>query len=77
MKDFSLLSGSFSVPADQLAHDLAIARLVKSADVPAGSTAFCYFGAYIEYLREFEVVIASRGNAAEGGSYVGLSKQKN
>lgn len=48
------------VAPDQLAHDLAVAKLIKSGAVPASASGYTYYGAYIKYLREFETVIANR-----------------
>lgn len=55
-----MLAGDFPVSPDQLAHDLAIAKLIKSNDVPASASGYTYYGAYIKYLREFETVVANR-----------------
>ncbi len=57
---FDMLTGDFPVSPDQLAHDLAVAKVIKSQDVPASSSGYTYYGAYIKYLREFETVIYSR-----------------
>ena len=55
-----MLTGTFPVAPDQLAHDLAVAKLINSNEVPASASGYMYYGAYIKYLREFETVIASR-----------------
>lgn len=60
MDNLEMLTGSFPVSPDQLAHDLAIAKLIKSGCVPASASGFTFYGAYIKYLREFETVIAAR-----------------
>lgn len=60
MENLEMLTGAFSVPPDQLAHDLAVAKVIKSSDVPSSASGYTYYGAYIKYLREFETVIASR-----------------
>jgi hypothetical protein len=60
MPNIEMLTGTFSVSPDQLAHDLAVAKVIKSADVPASASGYTYYGAYIKYLREFETVIAAR-----------------
>lgn len=65
MNDFEFLTGDVLVSSDQLAHDLALARLIKSGDVPPSASGYSYFGAYTKYLREFEVVIESRMSAQE------------
>ena len=57
---FEMLTGDYFVSPDQLAHDLAIAKVIKSQEVPASASGYAYFGAYIRYLREFEVVIEDR-----------------
>ena len=54
MENLEMLTGTFPVAPDQLAHDLAVAKLIKSGAVPASASA------YIKYLREFETVIANR-----------------
>lgn len=71
MSDLSMLTGAFPVSADQLAHDLAISRLIKSGDVPASASGFTYYGAYIKYLREFETVIAARALPEESANVSG------
>ena len=53
MENLDMLTGTFQVPADQLAHDLAVAKVIKSADVPSSASGYTYYGAYIKYLREF------------------------
>ena len=58
--NFEMLTGEYSASPDQLAHDLAIARVIKSQEVPATASAYTYYGAYIKFLREFEAVIESR-----------------
>ena len=60
MENLEMLTGAFPVPPDQLAHDLAVAKVIKSSDVPSSASGYTYYGAYIKYLREFEAVIASR-----------------
>lgn len=60
MDNLEMLTGSYPVSADQLAHDLAIAKLIKSGSVPPSASGFTFYGAYIKYLREFETVIAAR-----------------
>lgn len=65
MVDFSSLTGEFSISPEQLAHDLAIAKVIKSGDVPASASGYTYFGAYINYLREFETVIETRMDLEE------------
>lgn len=60
MKNLEMLTGTFPVAPDQLAHDLAVAKLIKSNEVPASASGYMYYGAYIKYLQEFETVIASR-----------------
>lgn len=60
MQNSEMLTGAFPVSSDQLAHDLAISRLIKSGEVPASASGFTYYGAYIKFLREFETVIAAR-----------------
>ena len=60
MENLEMLTGAFPVTPDQLAHDLAIAKLIKSNVVPATASGYTYYGAYIKYLREFETVIANR-----------------
>lgn len=60
MENLEMLTGAFPVPPDQLAHDLAVAKVIKSSDVPSSASGYTYYGAYIKYLREFETVIASR-----------------
>lgn len=58
MENLEMLTGTFPVAPDQLAHDLAVAKLIKSGAVPASASG--YYGAYIKYLREFETVIVNR-----------------
>ncbi|MFR2046901.1 MAG: hypothetical protein ACLS3U_03070 [Lachnospiraceae bacterium] len=60
MENLEMLTGTFPVAPDQLAHDLAVAKLIKSGTVPASASGYTYYGAYIKYLREFETVIANR-----------------
>lgn len=60
MENLEMLTGTFPVAPDQLAHDLAVAKLIKSGAVPASASGYTYYGAYIKYLREFETVIANR-----------------
>lgn len=60
MENLEMLTGTFPVAPDQLAHDLAVAKLIKSGAVPASASGYAYYGAYIKYLREFETVIANR-----------------
>lgn len=60
MENLEMLTGPFPVSPDQLAHCLALAKVIKSQEVPAASSGYTYYGAYIKYLREFETVIASR-----------------
>lgn len=62
MENLEMLTGTFPVAPDQLAHDLAVAKLIKSGAVPASASAsgYAYYGAYIKYLREFETVIVNR-----------------
>lgn len=60
MENLEMLTGTFPVAPDQLAHDLAVAKLIKSGTVPASASGYAYYGAYIKYLREFETVIANR-----------------
>lgn len=60
MENLDMLTGDFPVTPDQLAHDLAIAKVIKCRDVPASASGYTYYGAYIQYLREFETVIAAR-----------------
>lgn len=67
-EDFTMLTGKFPVSPDQLAHDLAIAKIIKSQDVPASASGYTYYGAYIKYLREFETVIASRAIPEESNN---------
>lgn len=59
-QNIEMLTGPFPVSPDQLAHDLAIAKVIKCQDVPASASGFTYYGTYIKYLREFETVIAAR-----------------
>lgn len=65
MENLEMLTGAFPVPADQLAHDLAVAKVIKSADVPSSASGYTYYGAYIKYLREFETIIAARAAQEE------------
>lgn len=65
MENLDMLTGTFQVPADQLAHDLAVAKVIKSADVPSSAFGYTYYGAYIKYLREFETIIAARAAQEE------------
>lgn len=65
MENLDMLTGTFPVPADQLAHDLAVAKVIKSADVPSSASGYTYYGAYIKYLREFETIIAARAAQEE------------
>lgn len=60
MFNLEMLTGDFPVSPDQLAHDLAVAKVIKSQEVPASASGYTYYGAYIKYLREFETVISSR-----------------
>lgn len=60
MDNLEMLTGTFPVSPDQLAHDLAVAKVIKSQDVPASASGYTYYGAYIKYLREFETVISAR-----------------
>ena len=67
MENLEMLTGTFPVSPDQLAHDLALAKVIKSQDVPASASGYTYYGAYIKYLREFETVIAGRALPEESG----------
>lgn len=60
MDNLEMLTGTFPVSPDQLAHDLAVAKVIKNQEVPASASGYAYYGAYIKYLREFETVISSR-----------------
>lgn len=51
MENLEMLTGTFPVAPDQLAHDLAVAKLIKSGAVPASASGYTYYGAYIKYLR--------------------------
>ena len=57
---FDMLTGEYPVPDGQLIHDLAMAKVIKSPDVPPSASGYTYYGAYIRYLREFEAVVGSR-----------------
>lgn len=58
--NLEMLTGTFPASPEQLAHDLAIAKVIKSSDVPSSASGYTYYGAYIKYLREFETIIAAR-----------------
>ncbi len=60
MTNPEFLTGTYPVSPGQLAHDLAIAKLIKCADVPGSASDYLYYGTYIKFLREFEVVVESR-----------------
>lgn len=60
MQNLEMLTGDFPVSPNQLAHALAVAKVIKSQEVPASASGYTYYGAYIKYLREFETVISSR-----------------
>ena len=61
MENLEMLTGTFPVAPDQLAHDLAVAKLIKSGAVPASASGYAYYGAYIKYFTgNFETVIANR-----------------
>ena len=60
MENLEMLTGTFPVAPDQLAHDLAVAKLIKSGTVPASAYGYTYYVAYIKYLREIDTFIANR-----------------
>ena len=64
-----MLTGEYFVSPDQLAHDLAIAKIIKSQGVSPMASGYAYYGAYIKYLREFEAVIENRSLESEGSEY--------
>ena len=42
MENLEMLTGTFPVAPDQLAHDLAVAKLIKSGAVPASASGYTY-----------------------------------